>query len=64
MVPKKETYLVDHKGQRKAVVLDLEDYRRLLERLQDLEDIKYVKEHLTEETVPYGVVRKRMLRKK
>ena len=52
MVPKKETYLVNNKGNKKAVVLDM------------LEDVKYVKEHMAEKTVPYEIVRKRLLRKK
>lgn len=64
MIPKKETYLVDNKGNKKAVVLDMKDYRKLLAHLEDLEDVKYVKEHMAEETVPYETVRKRLLRKK
>jgi len=64
MIPKKELYLVDSKGNKKAVVLDMKDYKKLLAHLEDLEDVKHVKEHMAEETVPYDIVRKRLLRKK
>jgi hypothetical protein len=32
-------YVVDDQGRRSAVVLDIEDYRQLLEYLEDLEDM-------------------------
>ena len=31
-------YVVDEKGQKKAVLLDIKDYSRLLSRLEELED--------------------------
>ncbi len=34
----REKYLVDDKGRKTAVVLDVREYRRLMERLEDLED--------------------------
>lgn len=34
----KERFLVDEKGRRSAVVLDLKHYHQLLQRLEDLED--------------------------
>ena len=34
----KEKYLVDKSGAATAVVLDIKSYRRLMERLEDLED--------------------------
>jgi len=34
----KAEYLIDEKGQKKSVVLSIEDYLRLWEYLQDLED--------------------------
>ena len=33
-------YIVDEKGKRLAVLLDLEEYRRLLEALEELEAIR------------------------
>lgn len=34
----KEKFLIDEKGKPLAVVLDIKTYRRLLQRLEDLED--------------------------
>lgn len=61
---KKEKYIVDSEGKKTAVVLDIKEYKKILERLEDLDDIKYVKEHLAEESVPYETVRKRLHAKK
>jgi hypothetical protein len=36
----KTRYLVDEKGTRTAVVLDLDAYRRLLEQIEELEDLR------------------------
>ena len=36
----KERYVVDEKGNRIAVLLDLEDYHKLLEELEELESIR------------------------
>ena len=38
MVAVKEKFIVDEKGKKKSVVLDLGDYLRLIEHLEDLED--------------------------
>jgi hypothetical protein len=65
MIPlKKETYIIDKYGKKKAVIIEMKEYQKLLERLEDLEDIRYVKEHMSEESIPYETVRKRLLRKK
>ncbi|HAZ31456.1 MAG TPA: hypothetical protein DCY61_01965 [Dehalococcoidia bacterium] len=36
----KERYVVDEKGNRISVLLDLEDYRKLLGELEELESIR------------------------
>ncbi len=36
----KERYVVDEKGERISVLLDLEDYRKLLEELEELESVR------------------------
>lgn len=65
MIPlKKETYIVDKHGKKKAVIIDMKEYQKLLELLEDLEDVRYVKEHMAEESIPYETVRKRLLRNK
>jgi hypothetical protein len=38
MLKVREKYLVDEKGRKTAIVLNVREYRRLLERLEDLED--------------------------
>ena len=40
MLQPKERYIVDENGQRVGVVLDIEDYKRLLEELEELEAIR------------------------
>ena len=36
----RERYVVDDKGHRVGVLLDMEDYRKLLEELEELESIR------------------------
>ena len=38
MLSVKPKYLVDEQGKRTAVVLSMRDYRKLLQRLEELED--------------------------
>ena len=40
MINPKERYVVDEKGNRIAVLLDMEEYRKLLEELEELEAIR------------------------
>lgn len=40
MSPIKERYIVDEKGHRLGVLLDIADYERLLEALEELEAIR------------------------
>ena len=40
MLALKERYVVDEQGNRVGVFLDIEDYRRLLEELEELESIR------------------------
>ena len=40
MIPLKERFIVDENGQCIGVLLDIEDYRQLLEDLEDLEAIR------------------------
>ncbi len=43
MIELKEQYVVDREGKRVAVILDIEEYNRLLEWIADQEDILAVK---------------------
>ena len=38
MLKAREKYLIDERGRKTAVVLPVREYRRLMERLEDLED--------------------------
>ncbi len=40
MISEKERYIVDKDGNHVGVILDIEDYRQLLEDLEELEDIR------------------------
>ncbi len=40
MIRIKERYVVDENGSRVGVLLDVDDYRRLLEELEELESIR------------------------
>lgn len=40
MVTTQEQYLTDREGKRVGVVLDLEQFQRIIEELEDLEDIR------------------------
>lgn len=40
MITFKERYVVDEKGKRVGVILDVEDYEKLLEELEELEAIR------------------------
>jgi PHD/YefM family antitoxin component YafN of YafNO toxin-antitoxin module len=44
MPPVRERYIVDRRGKRVAVVLDIKEYERLIEELEMLEDIRAYEE--------------------
>ena len=52
-------YLVDAEGRRVAVVLPIRMYERLVERVEDLEDLRAAEEARAEpgESIPWEVVR-------
>jgi hypothetical protein len=39
-MPQREKFVVDEKGNRLSVVLDIEDYERMLQDLEELESIR------------------------
>ncbi len=45
-------FLVDANGQRTAAVLPLQDFRALVERLEELEDLRLIEERKNEPTIP------------
>ncbi|HHT9133550.1 MAG TPA: hypothetical protein ACFYD2_01485 [Candidatus Avalokitesvara rifleensis] len=54
---KKEKFIVDAKGRKKAVVLDIRDYEEMLE---DIEDLKIIAERKNEPARPLEEVEKRL----
>lgn len=54
---KKEEFIVDAKGKKRAVVLDIKDYEAMLE---DIEDLKTLAERRNEPTRPLEAVEKRL----
>ncbi len=44
-------FLVDADGHRTAVVLPLQDFRALVERLEELEDLRLIEERKNEPTI-------------
>ncbi len=53
----KEQFIVDQRGKRKAVILSIKDYQKLLE---DLHDLSVIAERKDEPTISYEEVRKRL----
>jgi len=53
-VAKTPEYIVDEQGKRTKVILDIEEYEKLLEELEELEDIRACNEvkALGEEAIP------------
>ena len=53
-------YLIDEKGDRKSIVIDLKKWGELVE---DLMDAMEAKQRIEEESIPYRAARKEILKK-
>ncbi len=53
-------FLTDQDGKRLSVVLTLDEYESLLERLEDLEDIEDARQAMDEPTIPWETVKAEM----
>ena len=60
VVAAQETFLVDEKGKRSAVLLPMKDYQRLLE---DLHDLAVVAERRDEAPVDLAEIKRRLRRR-
>jgi hypothetical protein len=49
-------YITDEKGKKKAVILDLKEYEKLVRALEDLEDKKAFLSVIREKAIPYGEI--------
>ena len=59
-----EQFVVDTNGHPKAVVLGIREYRKLRRQLEDLEDVRYIKAHRHEKTLPFDRVVSRLKAKR
>ncbi len=61
-MPKHERFIVDDKGKRVGVVLDIKDYERLLDELDELDAIRAYDEAKAsgEKPIPWSEARKRL----
>ena len=57
-------YITDEKGKKKAVILDLKEYEKLVRALEDLEDKKAFLSVIREKAIPYGEIESRMKKSK
>jgi hypothetical protein len=61
---KEPQVLYDARGRKTHVVLPLKSYQELLERLEDAEDIKAIKQVEHEKTVSWSDVKKQLHKKR
>ena len=57
-------YITDDKGKKKAVILDLKEYEKLLHALEDLGDKKAFISVVREKSVPYSDIESRLKKSK
>ena len=54
-------YIVNHKGEKTEVVLPIELYEALLERIEDAEDVQAIEEAMTEpDFIPWEEAKKQL----
>lgn len=63
-VIKEAKVLYDAKGRKTHVLLPFKSYQKLLEYLEDLEDIQAMKEVENEPDIPWEEVKRRLAKKK
>ena len=56
MVKLHAQYIVDTKGRRRAVQLPFNEFRRLVDLIEDLEDLAYLKAHRRDKLIPMAKV--------
>ena len=56
MVKLHTQYIVDAKGRRRAVQLPFNEFRRLIDLIEELEDIAYLKAHRHDTLIPMAKV--------
>ncbi len=66
MAVAKERYIVNEKGERIGVLLDIEEYKEILEKLEELDEIRAYDEakESEDEAIPFEEALKEMERKR
>lgn len=57
-------YITDGKGKKKAVIIDIKEYERLIHALEELEDKKAFLSVVHEKSIPYGEIEARLKKSK
>lgn len=57
-------YITDNKGKKKAVILDIEYYEKLIRAAEEVEDKKAVASVTKERAIPYSDIEKRLKKDK
>ena len=52
-------FIVDRKGRKLAVQLPVKEFDRLIDLLEDVEDIAYLKSHRVEKLIPMEIVHRK-----
>ena len=60
MQPIKGQYLVDAHGRPRAVVLDLQEYRKMMKLVEDARDAIYIRRHRQEKLISMQEVHRRL----
>jgi len=47
----REKYIVDEKGKKKSVVLDIKEFKKIVQIVEDLEDLRYIIKHRKAERI-------------
>ena len=55
-----KNYLVDSKGRKKAVLVDLKEYEHLLKLAEDMRDLNFIARHQQDELVAMAQVHKKL----
>jgi hypothetical protein len=57
-------FITDGKGKKKAVILDIKEYERLIHAPEELEDKKAFVSVVHEKSIPYGEIESRLKKSK
>jgi hypothetical protein len=56
----KVQFIQDGQGNKTAAIIHIKDFEKLMNKLEDLQDLKTIYERAHEETIPYEIIRKEL----